>query len=159
MDSSRERIETFFPGLCGKAWQPTSPETSRYNCIAWAAGDTDRWWWPTEPTEDYYWPAGVECAETLAAFVAAFSLLGYAPRSTPELELGYVKIALFAAPDGIPTHASRQLANGRWTSKLGEGEDIEHDLQDIDGAIYGSVAQLMRRASAAGLLQSGDSQR
>lgn len=149
MDSAGERIEKAFPGLRGKVWQFTSAAALRYNCLAWAAGDTAQWWWPCEPTEDYYWPAGVERAETLTAFVAAYALLGYAPCSTPELEPGYEKVAFFAAPDGIPTHASRQLPSGRWTSKLGEGEDIEHDLQDISGAIYGTVVQLMRRASGA----------
>jgi hypothetical protein len=149
MDSAGERIERAFPGLHGKTWQFTSPAASRYNCIAWAAGDTTRWWWPCDPAEDYYWPAGVERTETLAAFMAAYSSLGYAPCSTQELEPGYEKVAIFAAPDGTLTHASRQLSNGRWTSKLGNWEDIEHDLQDIGGAIYGSVVQLLRRASSA----------
>lgn len=27
---------------------------------------------------------------------------------------------------------ARQLPNGRWTSKLGEVEDIEHDLSDLE---------------------------
>ena len=157
MESAGERIETAFPGLRGKIWQLTSAATSRYNCLAWAAGDISQWWWPCDPIEDYYWPAGVEHAETLAAFVSAYSLLGYAPCSTPQAEPGYEKVALFAAADGIPTHASRQLPSGRWTSKLGEGEDIEHDLQDIGGAIYGSVVQLMRRPCSAAAAYSSPS--
>lgn len=149
MDSVGERIERAFPGLHGKAWQCTSGATSSYNCLAWAAGDTAHWWWPGDSAEDYYWPAGIERAETLATFVAAYALLGYAPCSSMEPEPGYEKVALFAAPDGFPTHASRQLPSGRWTSKLGEGEDIEHDLEDVGGAIYGSVVQLLRRPSDA----------
>lgn len=34
----------------------------------------------------------------------------------------------------------------RWTSKLGNMEDIEHGLQDICWDLYGSVGVLMRRA-------------
>jgi hypothetical protein len=147
MDSPGERIEGLFPALRGTTWRVSSPFETRYNCIAWAAGDTTQWWWPRDPAEGYYWPAGVERAETLAAFVAVFSLLGYAPCSTAEPETGYEKVVLFVAPDGTPTHAARQLPDGRWTSKLGRGEDIEHELQDICGAVYGSVAQLMRRES------------
>jgi hypothetical protein len=74
-----------------------------------------------------------------------FSSLGYAPCSAAALEPGYDKIAIFTSADGTPTHAARQLSSGRWTSKLGNWEDIEHDLEDLCGDIYGSVAQVMRR--------------
>jgi hypothetical protein len=147
MASPGERIEDVFPRLRGTEWRLTSPAETHYSCIAWATGDTTQWWWPRDPAEGYYWPAGVERAETLAAFVAAYSLLGYVPCSTPKLEAGYEKVAIFTAPDGTPTHASRQLPSGLWTSKLGNWEDIEHALEDICGAVYGSVAQLMRRES------------
>jgi hypothetical protein len=63
---------------------------------------------------------------------------------TGELESGFEKIALFAS-DGVPKHAARQLESGRWTSKLGTREDIEHALHDLEGAIYGSVALVMKR--------------
>jgi hypothetical protein len=36
-------LEDLFPGLCGKAWHSTSPADTRYNCIAFAAGDTTQW--------------------------------------------------------------------------------------------------------------------
>jgi hypothetical protein len=47
---------------------------------------------------------------------------------------------------GKPKHAARQLANGRWTSKLGELEDIEHTLNGLDGIWYGSVMLILKRA-------------
>jgi hypothetical protein len=50
---------------------------------------------------------------------------------------------------GSPTHAARQLDNGRWTSKLGELEDIEHSLRDLEGAAYGTVVQVMKRPRPA----------
>ena len=50
-----------------------------------------------------------------------------------DLETDFDKIAVFANDQGIPTHAARQLPSGRWSSKLGELEDIEHDLRDLEG--------------------------
>ena len=50
-----------------------------------------------------------------------------------------------ATSDGEPTHAARQLPNGKWTSKLGRWEDIEHDLEGLTGEMYGSVQQILKR--------------
>jgi hypothetical protein len=83
--------------------------------------------------------------------MAAFALLGYEPCDAVEKESGFEKIAVFADPTGIPTHAARQLPNGRWTSKLGAAEDIEHELHAVAGAIYGTVVRIMRRASVGTL--------
>lgn len=139
-------LEDCFPGLRASAYQVTSPATRDYNCIAWAAGDTKRWWWPDlDPDDDtMYWPANVPVEETLAAVAAAFATIGYAPWSGEEREEGFEKVALFAR-DGEPTHAARQLPSGRWTSKLGRSEDIEHDLRAICGEVYGIVAMILRR--------------
>ncbi len=141
-----ERIERAFPGLRGTGYQITSPQDDKYNCIAWAAGDTTDWWWPDEPDspDSAYWPPSVPRVETLEAFRDAFTTLGYLPCGDDQLEPGFEKIALFALA-GVPKHAARQLPNGRWTSKLGPMEDIVHALQDLAGAVYGSVVLLMKR--------------
>jgi hypothetical protein len=34
-----------FPYLAGDGFEKTS-EDDLYNCIAWAADDTQNWWWP-----------------------------------------------------------------------------------------------------------------
>jgi hypothetical protein len=64
---------------------------------------------------------------------------------------GEEKICLYAK-NGKPTHAARQLSNGRWTSKLGPDEDVEHDLSDLEGRRYGSpsawFARPVRNSSA-----------
>jgi hypothetical protein len=137
-------LEALFPGLRGSAYQVTSPANDVYNCIAWAAGETVRWWWPDLPPKRY-WPAGVVRDETLAAFQQAFESLGYAVCAGEALEAGFEKVALYAQADGFPMHAARQLSSGRWTSKLGELEDIEHGLRDLEGAEYGTVVLLMKR--------------
>jgi hypothetical protein len=136
-------LETLFPNLRGAAYRITSPAAEVYNCIAWAAGDVGRWWWP-DLLKKRYWPVGVTRNETVAAFAEAFAALGYAPCPDHGLELGVEKIALFADRDG-PQHAARQLSNGHWTSKLGEREDIEHALHDLEGIEYGAVALVMKR--------------
>lgn len=143
-----ERIEATLPGLRVSSFHVTSPATRDYNCIAWAAGDTAHWWWPdADPDAAVFWPAGGPAEETLDAFVAAFASLGYTVCEDEGPEAGRQKIALFADADGRPTHAARQLPGGRWTSKLGRAEDIEHRLHDLEGAIYGAVAVIMKRAA------------
>lgn len=137
-------LEEVFPGLRGKVYQITSPKDLRYKCIAFAAGDNRNWWWPDADGDDT-WPAGVARAEPVDAFRHAFATLGYRICEDDRLELGYEKIALFALA-GVPKHAARQLASGRWTSKLGPSEDIEHALHDLEGEVYGSGILVMKRA-------------
>ena len=140
--------EILLPNLNLAEYQVTSPESDRYNCIAWAAGNSDNWWWPDpDPDSDSYWPAIAPRAETIAGFQAMFQQLGYRECATDELEPGFEKVAIFAKDD-FPTHAARQLPNGNWTSKLGAWQDIEHQsLNALAGnaSIYGNVALLLRR--------------
>jgi len=137
-------IESLFPGPMGKSYRVTSPATDVYNCIAWAAQRVSEWWWPFD-APGHYWPTEAAKTESIPAFHDAFATLGYAICSDAELESGFERIAIFADGNGIPTHASRQLPNGRWTSKLGKLDDIEHDLLDLAGIEYGTVVLIMRR--------------
>jgi hypothetical protein len=136
-------LEDVFPGLRGQPYQIQSPRDHRYNCIAFAAGDVHNWWWPDAAGEDT-WPAGVARAETVGAFRDAFATLGFVVCDDEQLESGYERIALFALA-GVPKHAARQLPSGRWVSKLGPGEDIEHELLDLTGMAYGAVVLVMKR--------------
>ncbi len=152
-------LEQVFPGLAGSDYRLTSPRDGDYNCIAWAAGDTRKWWWPGSDFAKEYWPPGVPRKRTLDAFVAAFATLGYAICEGDGPEAGSERIALFAHADARPTHAARQLPSGRWTSKLGTAEDIEHGLRESEGVLYGSVVLVMKRAlvGAAGDVGGGRS--
>jgi hypothetical protein len=142
-----ERIEARFPGLQASPYRVTSPATRDYNCVAWAAGDTANWWWPDTDNDAAFWPPGVPREETVDAFVAAFATLGYAPAQGEEIEPGFEKVTLFAH-GGVPTHAARQLPDGRWTSKLGRLEDIEHDVHAVSGEAYGAVVLVLKRPIA-----------
>jgi hypothetical protein len=48
----------------------------------------------------------------------------------------------------LAKHAARQLPSGRWTSKIGVLEDIEHSLRDLEGDEYGTATVLMKRPAA-----------
>jgi hypothetical protein len=127
----------------------TSPFRRGYNCIAWAAGDTSRWWWPIRLPGVNYWPKGVPRELTEDAFVAAYATVGYARCADGRLEPGIEKIALFAkVAYGLiaPTHAARQLESGAWTSKLGPFEDVSHaTLDDVSGPAYGNAVLYLSR--------------
>lgn len=132
----------YWPRLRDDDFKEASPATSDYNCIAWAAGQTNKWWWPSE---DSYWPLGALRQCTLAAFAQAYALSGYEPCIESGLEPGFEKVALYTDGDE-PTHAARQLPDGRWTSKLGRQVDIEHvELGCLEGNYYGRVALILRR--------------
>ena len=145
-----ERLRSAFPGLRSTSFQITSPPDPSYNCIAWAADNTAQWWWPLEDARRAHWPAGVSREITIDAFLSAFVTLGYAVCPDESLEAGFEKVALFADPQGAPTHAARQLPTGRWSNKLVQSEDIEHDLRALEGEIYGTVVAILTRPERHG---------
>lgn len=132
-----------FPGLRASPFRITSPTTPEYNCIAWAAGSNDAWWWP-DPMGISFWPDGIAREVSTAAFIAAYGTVGFTICDGPNLEEGFEKVALYVL-NGQPTHAARQLPSGMWTSKLGRQEDIEHTLRGIEGPAYGIVAVILKR--------------
>jgi hypothetical protein len=134
-----------FPRLTPQNHRVTSPATPDYNCIAWSADDTRHWWqpglyWPVQAPEGDY---GISILEN------AFDSLGYEGCEDGRLEADYDKVALYGS-SWFYTHAARQLPTGKWTSKLGKAEDIEHDSpDDVAGGIYGEVVLFMRRPRQA----------
>jgi hypothetical protein len=141
--SERKVIQSLFPNLTATTFKVTSPCTPQYNCIAWAAEDCRQWWWPFPGK---YWPPGVDRIETMDAFIQAFQTLGYVQCSNSLLEIGTQKIVLYANAQGAPTHAARQLEDGKWTSKLGKEWDISHHTpMGMSGKNYGQIAVYMKR--------------
>jgi hypothetical protein len=135
------------PRLTPDNHRVTSPATIDYNCIAWAAEDTENWWQPGIFWIPADWPAN---DFGLGALEKVFLSLGYIDCSNEDgLEPGFQKVALYGY-GFVYTHAARQLPSGKWTSKLGKGEDIEHDTpHDVAGGVYGDVVQVMKRAVPA----------
>jgi len=145
MTGSWDRAHT--PNLTAANHTVESPATPRYNCIGWAAGSDVQWWWPTGR---YYWPPNVAREETVDAFIRAYGTLGYVQCDNGAAEDGFEKIVIYGKAEAghiLPTHAARLLPNGRWTSKLGNFEDIEHSCpEDLNCPPYGKpVCYLKRR--------------
>ncbi len=139
-------LEDSFPCLRDSVCSITSPEDSGYNCIAWAAGDNSRWWWP-DAAGTAFRPPQVAREETVAAMIQAFATLGFVECRDQDYHPGFEKIAIFAIA-GRPKHAARQVGSGLWTSKLGSAVDIEHLLSDLEGALHGTIAKIMERPLA-----------
>ena len=134
------------PNLTSDNHTVESRLTTRYNCIAWAAGSNVQWWWPVGR---YYWPPRIPREETVEAFISAYGTLGYVECDDGVLEDEFEKIAIYATSVGgvlSPTHATRQLRNGGWTSKLGPFEDIEHTTpENVNCPTYGTPVRYLKR--------------
>jgi len=120
----------------------TSEPSFAYNCIAWSVDDDSKWWWPHK---DAYWPDDIKKEETIEAFIDLYSSMGYELCDYPDYDDNYVKLVLFADEEGNPTHAARQLSNGKWTSKLGPSEDVEHSLKSVSDGEYGKPVVYFKR--------------
>jgi len=121
----------------------TSDQAPEYNCIAHAADDNSRFWWPG-PGMNGYWPPGVPREVTIEAFIEAYKTIGYETTADETLEVGFDKIAIYV-DKGAPTHAAKQLAEGQWSSKLGKNYDISHKRDAVSGGLYGEIAVYMKR--------------
>ena len=118
-----------------------------YNCIAWAAGKKDKWWWPSDDPCDF-WPIPKDRKnpDSVEQFIKAFESEGYRVCENERFENGLEKVAIYLDKDGDPTHAARQLPSGVWTSKMGKAEDIEHEtLRVVEGEIYGKAKHFLKR--------------
>jgi len=142
-----QRIEDRFPKLATVDYAKTSDEDEKYNCVAWALYDTGQWWELVIPGRNiagYYWP--IERDDRLQDWTDMFRLHGYQPTDSAGLEDGFERIAIYTDTDGTPQHAARQLASGKWTSKIGRWEDIEHGSPfELEGGDYGTIAIIMKR--------------
>lgn len=147
-------LKAEFENLKEPDFDVTSPWTGVYNCIAHAAYDPKRKWWPVpEGNNDAYWPPLVPRRRTVRAFTSAFESLGYHECEDGSYEADYEKVVIFVSdkatpenPLDAPTHMARQLPCGRWTSKLGGKEDIAHDsLTSLEGRQYGRIKRFLKR--------------
>lgn len=135
-------IEDLFPLLNGAEFIRTSDQDAKYNCVAWAAGRSNEWW---DIAPGYCWPDGVPRDCSLENIVKVFQGLGFNNCDSDALEQGFEKVAIYG-DEYMWTHVARQLATGKWTSKIGSMEDIEHDaLAGLCGDEYGKVMRVLKR--------------
>lgn len=134
---------TQFPRLETVGFEPTSDPSPDYNCIAWALGVDDIWidWAP-----DYAWPGNGPRSVALESLVEAFQSAGFERCGPSDLDTPGFDVVAIYGEDGEWDHATRRLPDGRWTSKLGVGDDIAHNTADaLEGPAYGKVEVFMRR--------------
>jgi len=143
--ASLQDIETSFPSLVGTDYSEESDPTDIYNCIAFAFGDTQNWWWPKKGY-GMYWPPGFPISDSVETLTKIFEVHGYSACDHYEQESGYEKVVIYSR-DGRIKHAARQMKSGRWASKLGEEQDIEHECAVYkEETAYEIVTQALRRA-------------
>lgn len=148
-----KELRGLFPALTATQDTITSPIDPNYNCHAWAARITDTWYEPygmilPSSFPPYVWPSDLPHDLSPETFAAFYSKFGFELTDHSEMEDGFEKIAFYVRK-GEVQHTARQLANGRWTSKIGDKEDIQHSLEELttDRPFgYGSALIFMRRA-------------
>ena len=97
----------------------------------------------------YYWPSGVPQDGTVESYMKLFSLCEFTECADGSLEHGVEKIAIYAI-DYSFKHVAKQLPDGKWSSKLGGLEDIEHaSLDALNGDWYGKTVKYMKRDRAS----------
>ncbi len=133
-----------FPNTFNEPFIVTSPQTSSYNCIAWAFDDNTKWYWP-DPDDMYFWPNNIPRTVEITSFIELYKLIGYEICNSSLLENGFEKVALFLDNFDSPTHAAKQLSNGYWTSKLGCEYDIQHSINSMNNSVYGNAKIFMSR--------------
>ena len=141
---NRKKLEFLFPKLKEKRYEITSNAATNYNCIAWAAGDSIKWWEPDQ-FGDWFWPEGIPREYSLDAYINAFEAIGYVTCDSGDFEVEFDKIAIYTKDDE-PTHASRQIDSIFWTSKLGNYLDISHEIDGVSGYRYGDISVFMKRS-------------
>jgi hypothetical protein len=134
-------IDDQYPDAVGR-YQVTSEWDDNYNCIGFAItnGKLENW----NHLQPNKWIG--QRTPSIHSLVRVCEARDFKRCGMDmSLEPGFEKIALYELR-GMYTHAARQLPDGRWKSKLGEDEDIEHDTPEcLCGKFYGQVHCIMRR--------------
>jgi hypothetical protein len=82
----------------------------------------------------------------LATIIKFFELLSFVICDSSDLEDGFEKIALYTVSGGAWRHVAFQTESGKWSSKLAEHEDLEHDSPEVLlGGEYEAIASIMKR--------------
>lgn len=118
----------------------TSKQTWDYNCVMWSL-HRDDYWKDFFYTEDGY----ISIDQSIKPYVEFFKENGFSICETNVVEEGFEKICIYSK-NGIFSHVSRQLKDGRWASKMGNYEDIEHlSVFDVNGEGYGAPEVYMKK--------------
>lgn len=147
MTSMEDSDLDWLPNL--KDFSKTSEPDPFLNCFAYAYGATHGWFDPQYHEIDVdigiTWPLPSSYGLTIQSFIELFESIGYEICEDGHLEARYEKVAIYASGSD-PRHAARQMENGRWRSKLGKFQDIEHATpEEVSCYDYGEVSVFMKR--------------
>jgi hypothetical protein len=118
--------ENGFPNLIRCHTCKEDNATTTYNCLAWCIDDTSRWWWLEADTDGDEKISSEEMTAFLSSKgVAAGTIAYYGPNANDILH-----VAKKAGGAGADCKAS---------SKLGPNIRISHDLQELEGGVYGDI--------------------
>lgn len=135
-------LEHLFPALSRSEYSKSSEQDRFYNCFAFAVHDTGQYWQKVS-VRGYYWP--LERDDRLEDWIKALHLNNFEVTDNRDLEPGFEKVSIYVKA-GSPEHVARQLESGKWTSKIGKLEDIEHaTLSGLEGEEYGEATIFMKR--------------
>jgi hypothetical protein len=125
--AEKRRFRQSFPNLDVDQAVVTGGVSSRYNCIAWTVGFSDRWLWP---------------GGSLADFDTFYHSFGF-------VRAGDGPIAAWGHSSANMTHGSISgPGHGpRWESKCGADLRIQHGLNELVGSSYGRVVAFYRRSA------------
>jgi hypothetical protein len=123
-DNEKKDFKEYFPNINVEKAVVTAPATQDYNCISWTVGETQQWFWPPS-----MYP-GVKEEEAFDKFYGSYGLI-----QAPQGE-----VARWRNNEGL-THGcvSGPDHGPRWESKCGSDLRIQHDLEDLEGDVYGHV--------------------
>ncbi|HEX4125658.1 MAG TPA: hypothetical protein VHY37_13095 [Tepidisphaeraceae bacterium] len=130
-----------------------------YNCFGHAVG-FKRFWQPPSIHGDFegdprfYWPpellGGSGDNTWVHRYVEAAKTLGFdVCGDDSSWEPSFEKIVLIHS-GGVFTHASLQVSETRWSSKLGDLSDFQHPLESVLRKPFGRGAIFMKRGRQRG---------
>ena len=136
-----------WPNLTISNARITSIDDRDYNCLAFVLGDSENFWWPRKE-EGIYWPTEYPYINSLPNIQKMLKEKFEFEKCDDEVyEEGFEKIVIYGEKVSYsPKHYALQLQNGKWKSKLGGLEDIEHDSIDaLVGDFYGKPIAILKR--------------
>ncbi len=140
-DPREAGVSQAFPGLVSGDWCVIEPSTPTYNCFAWSVSDQTQWLDPVPQIDNLY--GNGDGKPSFADFDAFYAKThGLYPQTAPDSN---TLVALFAKGT-IPVHAAltagaETCGTVPFTSKLGQGPLIAHDLYQLEGAVYGKAVR------------------
>lgn len=138
-DPLEDGVSKAFPGLVTGDWCVLQSPTPKFNCYAWSISDTTQWI-DTQVDSVYGDKDGKLSFADFDAFYEKTQ--GLRPQQHPDSN---TMVALYAKGSD-PQHAAlvagiESCGSIPFTSKLGQGPLIAHDMNQLEGSTYGKAAR------------------